>query len=58
MNELEEDPLTKEEKHEEEALEIKILRSFLVSNSCPKDEVSTYNGILNIEDVVDWISDM
>lgn len=43
---------------EGESTEVKLLKSVLLSNSRPKPELSTYDGSLSIDVVLDWISEM
>lgn len=43
---------------EGESAEVKLLKSILLSNSRPKLELLTYDGILSIDFVLDWISEM
>eukprot|EP00253_Pinus_taeda_P007800 PITA_07800 len=43
---------------EGESVEVRLLRSVLVATSKPKPELSTYDGILSIEVLWDWISEM
>jgi len=40
----------------DEALEVKLLRSVLSSSSRPKPELSTYDGSLGAENLMDWTS--
>eukprot|EP00253_Pinus_taeda_P022992 PITA_22992 len=43
---------------EGDSLEVKLLKSVLLSNSKPKPELPTYDGSLSIDVVLDWISEM
>eukprot|EP00253_Pinus_taeda_P029483 PITA_29483 len=43
---------------EGESVEVKLLKSVLLSNIRPKPELPTYDGSLSIDVVLDWISEM
>jgi len=43
---------------DEEALEIKFLRSVLLASSKPNPEIPNYDGSLSIELLLDWISEL
>eukprot|EP00253_Pinus_taeda_P033677 PITA_33677 len=43
---------------EGESAEVKLLKSVLLSNNKPKPELTTYDGSLSIDVVLDWISEM
>eukprot|EP00253_Pinus_taeda_P032880 PITA_32880 len=43
---------------EGESAEVKLLKSIVLSNSRSKPELSTYDGSLSIDVVLDWISEM
>jgi len=54
----EEETTTATEGSEEEALEIKLLRSVLLASSKPKPEISNYDGSLSADVLLDWVSEL
>eukprot|EP00253_Pinus_taeda_P017958 PITA_17958 len=54
----EEETTAATEGSEEEAPEIKLLRSVLLANSKPKPEISDYDGSLSVDVLLDWVSEL
>ena len=58
VSEVGEEAREKGAAHVEEALEVKLLRSVLGSSSRPKPKLSTYDGSLTTESLIDWINEL
>jgi len=56
--EEEEEPIEEEAEPREEAIKVRLLRSVLGTSTRPRMEVPMYEGNLNIEEMIDWISAM
>jgi len=54
----EEEAVTATDGSDEEAPELRLLRSVLLASSKPKTEISTYDGSLSADVLLDWISEL
>ena len=54
----EEEAVTATNRSDEEALELRLLRSVLLANSKPKPEISNYDGNLSANVLLDWVSEL
>eukprot|EP00253_Pinus_taeda_P030856 PITA_30856 len=57
-DESEEETVAAAEASDEEAPELRLLRSILLASSKPKTEISNYDGSLSADILVDWISEL
>eukprot|EP00253_Pinus_taeda_P033200 PITA_33200 len=57
-DESEEETVAAAEASDEEAPELRLLRSILLANSKPKTEISNYDGSLSADILLDWISEL
>ena len=58
VSDPEEEGNEQEEEASPESAEMKMLRSVLGSNSRPKPSLSTYDGNLSVEGLIDWIGEL
>jgi len=54
----EEEAVTAMDGSDEEALELRLLRSILLASSKPKTKISNYDGSLSADVLLDWISEL
>jgi len=54
----EEEAVTATDGSDEEAPELRLLRSVLLANSKPKAEISNYDGSLSADVLLDWINEL
>jgi len=54
----EEEAVTTTDGSNEEAPELRLLLSILLASSKPKTEISNYDGILSVDVLLDWISEL